>query len=625
MTESTSIPTSTSAGPGASPSHPAPAAIRNVAIVAHVDHGKTTLVDAMLKQSGIFREGQAVVERVMDSIDLERERGITILAKNTAVHYRGVKINIVDTPGHADFGGEVERTLKMVDGAMLLVDASEGPLPQTRFVLGKVLADHLPIVVVINKIDRPDARIAQVVDEVYSLFIDLDAGEDQLDFPLVYTNARAGTATLDPKFAGSDLRPFFDLIIEHVPPPRSDPFRPLQFQSASLDYNDYVGRLVIGRVHAGVMRRGDPVALVKLDGTVTPAKITMLYTFDGLRRVETAAVPAGDLCAVAGIDGIDIGETIADALTPLALPPITVEEPTVAMVFAVNNSPLAGRDGRYLTSRHLRERLEHEDQINVSIRVQPTDSPDAFEVQGRGELQLAILIEMMRREGFELQVGKPQVILKEIDGATHEPCERLYVDCPEEYIGVVTQKLAARKGRMAEMVNHGTGRVRMTFIIPARGLIGFRSEFLTDTRGTGILNKLFAGYHPWAGSIPARSTGSLVADRAGSSTAYALEHIQDRGVLFIGPGMPLYEGLVVGEYSRPGDLDVNAAKEKKLTNIRSSTAEEAIRLIPPHQMGLEEALAFVAEDELVEITPNAVRIRKRVLPRQQRPRWNLKS
>jgi GTP-binding protein len=602
-----------------------PPAIRNVAIVAHVDHGKTTLVDAMLKQSGIFRAGQVVAERVMDSIDLERERGITILAKNTAVHYGGVKINIVDTPGHADFGGEVERTLKMVDGAMLLVDAAEGPLPQTRFVLGKVLADRLPLVVVINKIDRPDARIAEVVDEVYSLFIDLDASEDQLEFPLVYTNARAGTATLDPTIPGADLRPFFDLILAHVPPPRSDVALPLQFQIASLDYNDYVGRLVIGRVHAGIMRRGDPVALVKLDGATTAAKITMLYTFDGLRRVETDAVTAGDLCAVAGVDGIDIGETIADAVTSVALPPITVDEPTVTMVFAVNNSPLAGRQGRYLTSRHLRERLEHEDQINVSIRVRDTESPEAFEVQGRGELQLAILIEMMRREGFELQVGKPRVIVKESGGVRHEPYERLYVDCPEEFIGIVTQKLAGRKGRMAEMVNHGSGRVRMTFVIPARGLIGFRSEFLTDTRGTGILNKLFDGYHPWAGPIPSRTEGSLVADRPGVTTAYALEHIQDRGVLFVGPGMPLYEGLVVGEHARPGDLDVNAAKEKKLTNIRSSTSEEAIRLIPPHQMGLEAALAFVAEDELVEVTPSSIRIRKRVLARQERPKWNLKT
>ncbi len=600
-------------------------AIRNVAIVAHVDHGKTTLVDAMLRQSGIFREGQAVVDRVMDSIDLERERGITILAKNTAVHYRDTKINIVDTPGHADFGGEVERTLKMVDGAMLLVDASEGPLPQTRFVLGKVLADRLPLVVVINKIDRPDARIAAVVDEVYSLFIDLDATEDQLDFPLVYTNARTGTATLDPNRTGTDLRPFFDLIIDHIPPPQADVSRPLQFQIASLDYNDYVGRLVIGRVHAGVLRRGDPVALVKLDGSIVPAKITMLYTFDGLKRVETAEVPAGDLCAIAGIDGIDIGETIADALEPVAVPPITVEEPTVSMVFSVNSSPLAGREGRFLTSRHLRERLEHEDRINVSIRVLPTATADSFEVQGRGELQLAILIEMMRREGFELAAGKPEVILKEINGQKHEPYEELYVDCPEEFIGVVTQKLSSRKGRLSGMVNHGTGRVRMTFIIPARGLIGFRSEFLTDTRGTGILNRLFAGYQPWAGPIPARSTGSLVADRPGPSTAYALEHLQDRGVLFIGAGMPLYEGLVVGEHSRPGDLDVNAAKEKKLTNIRSSTGEETIRLIPPHQMGLEESLAFIAEDELVEVTPSAIRLRKRVLSRQQRPKWSLKS
>ena len=599
--------------------------VRNVAIVAHVDHGKTTLVDAMLKQSGIFREGQVVADRVMDSIDLERERGITILAKNTAVTYQGNKINIVDTPGHADFGGEVERTLKMVDGALLLVDASEGPLPQTRFVLSKVLAEHLPLILAINKIDRQDARIAEVVDEVYSLFIDLDAGEDQLGFPIVYTDARRGTATLDPAQPGSDLRPFFDLILSHIPPPTSDPTRPLQFQIASLDYNDYVGRLVIGRIHAGVLRRGEPVALLKRDGSATPAKITMLYTFDGLRRVEAEAVSAGDLCAIAGVDGIDIGDTIADAEAPQALPPINVEEPTVSMVFQVNGSPLAGKDGRYLTSRNLRERLEHEDLVNVSIRVLPSDSPDAFEVQGRGELQLAILIEMMRREGFELAVGRPQVILKQVNGAQHEPFERLYVDCPEEHIGIVTQKLAGRKGRMIEMVNHGSGRVRMTFSIPARGLIGFRGEFLTDTRGTGILNKLFDGYQPWSGLIPGRATGSLVADRPGPTTAYALEHLQDRGVLFLEPGMPLYEGLVVGEHSRPGDLDVNAAKEKKLTNIRNSNAEEAIRLVPPRLMGLEDALSFVAEDELVEVTPLAIRIRKRVLPKQQRPKWNLKA
>jgi GTP-binding protein len=602
-----------------------PSRLRNVAIVAHVDHGKTTLVDAMLKQSGVFREGQQVAERVMDSFDLERERGITILAKNTAITYGGTKINIVDTPGHADFGGEVERTLKMVDGAMLLVDASEGPLPQTRFVLSKVLADRLPLVLVVNKIDRPDARIAQVVDEVYALFIDLDAGEGQLDFPIVYTDARRGTATLDPKVPGKDLRPFFDLILSHIPAPQSDPRRPVQFQIASLDYNDYVGRLVIGRVHAGVLRRGDRVALLKLDGTATEAKIATLYTFDGLRRVDADQVPAGDLCAISGIDDIDIGETIADADHPEALPPITVEEPTVSMVFAVNSSPFAGRDGRFLTSRHLRERLEHEDLINVSIRVLPTESADAFEVQGRGELQLAILIETMRREGFELAAGRPQVIVKKIDGAVHEPYERLYVDCPEEHIGVVTQKLAGRKGRMVEMANHGSGRVRMTFSIPARGLIGFRSEFLTDTRGTGILNKLFDGYQPWCGPIPGRATGSLVADRPGPATAYALEHLQDRGVLFLEPGMPLYEGLVVGEHSRPGDLDVNAAKEKKLTNIRSSTSEEAIRLVPPRAMGLDEALAFIAEDELVEVTPRAVRMRKRSLSKQSRPKWNLKA
>jgi len=605
--------------------NPEAPAIRNVAIVAHVDHGKTTLVDGLLHQSGVFRVGQVVAERVMDSIDLERERGITILAKNTAVHYRGVKINIVDTPGHADFGGEVERTLTMVDGAMLLVDASEGPLPQTRFVLSKVFDHRLPLVVAINKIDRPDARITDVVDEVYSLFIDLDATEDQLDFPLVYTDARRGTATLDPAKAGTDLRPLLDLVLEHIPPPSGLSAARLQFQIASLDYSDYVGRLVIGKVHAGRLRLGDPVALLKLDGSVQHSKVTMLYTFEGLRRIDAKVVEAGDICAVAGIDGIDIGETIADAENPSPLPPITVEEPTVSMVFGVNTSPLAGREGRYLTSRHLRERLEHEDLINVSIRVLSTDTPDSFEVQGRGELQLAILIEMMRREGYELEVGRPEAILKQINGEQHEPFERLLVDCPEEFIGVVTQKLAGRKGRVVEMVNHGSGRVRITFLIPARGLIGFRGEFLTDTRGTGILNKLFDGYQPWCGPIPGRSTGSLVADRPGFTTAYALEHLQDRGVLFVDPGTQLYEGLVVGEHSRQGDLDVNAAKEKKLTNIRSSTGEEAIRLVPPRRLGLEDALAFVGDDELVEVTPKAVRLRKRTLSRQLRPKWNLKQ
>ncbi len=602
-----------------------PTLIRNVAIVAHVDHGKTTLVDAMLKQSGIFREGQAVADRVMDSIDLERERGITILAKNTAVSYQGTKINIVDTPGHADFGGEVERTLKMVDGALLLVDASEGPLPQTRFVLSKVLGEHLPLILVINKIDRPDARIAAVVDEVYSLFIDLDAREDQLDFPIVYTDARRGTATLDPNEPGEDLRPFFELILARIPPPAAHPEKNLQFQIASLDYNDYVGRLVIGRVHAGVLRRGDPVALLKHDGSMSPAKITMLYTFDGLRadgdrpglrrrpvrdgrdrwhrhrrddrrRREPGGVAPDHGRGADRLDGVR-GERLAVCGPRRPLPHLAPPA----------RAPRARGPG---------ERLDPG---------APTESPDAFEVQGRGELQLAILIEMMRREGFELAVGRPQVIVKQVDGEPHEPFEELYVDCPEEHIGIVTQKLAARKGRMTEMVNHGSGRVRMTFSIPARGLIGFRGEFLTDTRGTGILNKLFAGYLPWCGPIPGRSTGSLVADRSGPATAYALENLQDRGVLFITPGTPLYEGLVVGEHSRAGDLDVNAAKEKKLTNIRSSTGEDAIRLVPPHTMGLEDALAFVAEDELVEVTPKAIRIRKRALAKQSRPKWSLKS
>ena len=596
---------------------------RNVAIIAHVDHGKTTLVDAMLWQSGIFRANERVVERVMDSIDLEREKGITILAKNTAISYRGTKINIVDTPGHADFGGEVERTLHMVDGALLLVDAAEGPLPQTRFVLKKALERSLPLIVVINKIDRPDARPKEVLDEVYGLFMDLDAGDAQIDFPVVYTNARAGSATLDLSRPGTNLEPFFDLIIAKLPAPEGELEAPLQMLVTHLDYDDYVGRLVIGRVRSGTVESGHPVAVCHLDGQIRQSKVVALYTYDGLKRIPVDRAGAGDIIAVAGIEEMSIGETLSEPEDPRPLPPIRVEEPTISMIFSVNDSPLAGRDGSKLTSRQLKERLEKEALINVSIRLEPTDSPDSFKVSGRGELQLAILIEMMRREGFELSVSTPEVLTRQgPSGEVLEPFEKLYVDSPEEFVGVVTQKLSQRKGRMEEMVNHGSGRVRMLFSIPARGLIGLRTEFLTDTRGSGILNKLFDGYQPWAGTIRSRSTGALVADRAGTSVAYAIYHLQDRGELFIAPGAAVYEGMIVGENSRSQDIDVNITKEKKLTNMRASTADEALRLVPYRQMELEQTLEFIAADELVEITPKTLRLRKRILPANQRPkRW----
>ena len=587
--------------------------IRNVAIIAHVDHGKTTLVDAMLWQSGIFRANEAVMERVMDSIDLEREKGITIMAKNTAVTYRGVHINIVDTPGHADFGGEVERTLEMVDGVMLLVDASEGPLPQTRFVLRKALESKLPPIVVINKIDRPDARPQVVLNEVYDLFIDLDATEEQLDFPVLYCNARRGTCRLSPDGPESTLEPLFDEILRAVPAPTFDPAMPLQLLVTNLDWDDYVGRLAVGRVFNGTVARSQVVSLCRHDGTVTTAKVTGLYGTQGLTRVEIAEAGPGDIVSVAGLDDVWIGETISDRENPVPLPHITVDEPTIAMVIGVNSSPTAGRDGQHVTSRKIKERLDKEALTNVSIRVEPTESADSFKVSGRGELQLAILIEMMRREGFEMSVGKPEVLTREIGGARHEPMEGLVVDCPEEFIGVVTQKVGSRRGRMTKMVNHGTGRVRMEFRLPSRGLIGFRSEFLTDTKGTGIANHLFDGYEPWQGDIAHRTTGAMVADRPGRATGYAIEHLQPRGELFVAPGDEVYEGMVVGENAREKDIDVNITKEKKLTNMRASTSDEAVHLVPPRIMSLEQALEFLAEDELLEVTPASLRLRKKAL------------
>ena len=587
--------------------------IRNLAIIAHVDHGKTTLVDAMLWQGGIFRDNEVVAERVMDSIDLEREKGITIMAKNTAIAYRGTRINIVDTPGHADFGGEVERTLAMVDGVMLLVDASEGPLPQTRFVLRKALELELPPIVVINKIDRQDARPQEVLNEVYDLFIDLDADESQLDFPVLYCNARKGTCRRAADGPEETLEPLFEEILRTVPPPRHDPSSPLQLLVTSLDYDDYVGRLAIGRIFNGSLRKAQDVSLCRRDGSLVAARVTALYGYQGLRRVEIDEAGPGDIVAVAGIAPAGIGDTISDREAPRALPPIHVDEPTITMVIGVNTAPFAGREGQHVTSRKLKERLDRELLTNVSIRVEPTDTPDAFRVSGRGELQLAILVEMMRREGYEMSVSKPEAITREVNGVLHEPMELLVVDCPEEHIGVVTQKVGTRRGRMTSMVNHGTGRVRMEFSIPSRGLIGFRTEFLTDTRGTGIANHLFAGWKPWQGEIAHRATGAMVADRAGRTTAYAIEHLQPRGELFVSPGVEVYEGMVVGENARENDIDVNITKEKKLTNMRASVADDAVHLVPPRVMSLEQALEFIREDELVEVTPKAHRLRKKVL------------
>jgi GTP-binding protein len=594
--------------------------LRNVAIVAHVDHGKTTLVDAMLHQSGIFRANERVVDRVMDSNALERERGITILAKNTAVHYQDLLINIVDTPGHADFGGEVERTLAMVDGVVLLVDASEGPLPQTRFVLRKALERGLAPVVVINKIDRADARTRQVLDEVYDLFIDLDATEDQIEFPVLYTSARAGTSSRDLDQPGTDLRPLFDAIVEYVPPPRGDVEAPLQLLVTNLDSSDYLGRIAIGRIFNGRVKVGDQVVVVKLDGRQQPTRITKLFAFEGLKRTDISEAGAGDIVCLAGIEDITIGETVADAERPVSIPPIAVDEPTVSMIFGVNTSPVSGRDGEYVTSRNLRERLDRELLGNVSLRVEDTDSPEQLKVIGRGELQLSILIEMMRREGYELQVSRPEIVTREINDVRMEPVEDLVIDVPEEFQGVVIAQLGTRKGVMTKMVNHGSGRVRLEFRIPARGLIGFRSQFLTDTKGTGIMNHLFAGWEPWHGPIPARTTGALVADRPGPATAYAIANLQERGEIFIDPQTDVYEGMIIGENSRPSDMDVNVTKEKKQTNMRASTADEAIRLIPPRKLGLEQAIEFINDDELVEVTPKSIRVRKKTLAANQRPR-----
>jgi GTP-binding protein len=592
--------------------------VRNVAIIAHVDHGKTTLVDAMLWQSGLFRANETVPERILDSIDLEREKGITIMAKNTAIIYREVRINIVDTPGHADFGSEVERTLTLVDGVLLLVDAAEGPLPQTRFVLKKALEAGLPPVVVINKIDRSDARPVEVLDEIYDLFIDLDAGDGQLDFPVLYTNAKTGTASRKPDERGLSLEPLFETILATVPPPRFDPARGLQFRVAMLDWDDYVGRLLIGRIMNGVVRAGDRVAVVHRDGAVEPGKVTVLYGWEGLKRVEIAEGSAGDIVAIAGIEAIEIGETVAEVENPQALPLIRIDEPTVAMLFSSNTSPFAGREGRFVTSTQLRERLFKERRVNVGIRVEETDSPDTFRVAGRGELQLAILIEMMRREGFELEVGKPTIITRQEDGQLREPMEHLVIDIPEQHIGAITQKLGPRKAVMVKLVNHGTGRVRLEYRIPARGLIGYRAEFLTDTRGTGLLNHLFDGWDVWQGEIPRRQNGALVADRPGRTTAYAIDHLQARGIMFVGPGEAVYEGMTVGEHSRDDDLGVNITKEKKLTNMRSSTADEGTQLTPPRIMNLEQSVEWIGEDELLEVTPKSLRLRKRQLTGRRR-------
>ena len=592
--------------------------VRNLAIIAHVDHGKTTLVDAMLWQSGTFRANENVAERVMDSIDLEREKGITIMAKNTAIHYRGTKINIVDTPGHSDFGAEVERTLKMVDGVMLLVDASEGPLPQTRFVLRKALEQGLPPIVVINKIDRADARPQEVLNEIYDLFIDLDAHDGQLDFPVLYCNARKGLARKSADGEETTLELLFDAILATVPPPSYDPAAPLQLLITSMDYDDYVGRLAIGRIFNGSIRKAGDIALCRLDGSVVAGRATMLYGYEGLGRVEIAAAGPGDIVALAGLEEVAIGETISVLDDPRPLPAIKVDEPTIAMIFSINTSPMSGRDGAHVTSRKLKDRLEREGLTNVAIRIEPTESADGFEVSGRGELQLAILIEMMRREGFELSVGKPQVITRTIDGRLHEPMEMLIVDCPEEFIGTVTQMVGDRRGRMMKMSNHGTGRVRMEFRVPSRGLIGFRGKFLTDTRGTGLMNHLFDGWEPWQGEIEHRETGALIADRAGKATAYAIEAMQPRGELFVAPTDEVYEGMIVGEHARGNDLDVNIVREKKLTNMRASGSDDTVHLVPPRLMNLEQALEFVKEDELVEVTPHAMRLRKRILKANQR-------
>ena len=596
--------------------------IRNIAIIAHVDHGKTTLVDAMLRQSGIFRANEEVVTRVMDSNELERERGITILAKNTAITYRGTKINIVDTPGHSDFGGEVERALRMVDGVLVLVDASEGPLPQTRYVLQKALAAKLPPIMVLNKIDRPDARPAAVLDAIYDLFIDLDATEDQLDFPVIYTNAKAGVAHREVGDDSTTLEPLFEQIVASIPAPSGDPAGTLQIQVTNLDYSDFLGRLAIARVFQGTLKLGEEVGISKLDRTIQPTKITKLFTFRGLDRDEADEVAAGEIVAIAGVEGIQIGESITDLENPAPLEPLTIDEPTLTMVFTINTSPFAGREGQFVTSRDLRARLEKELLTNVSLRVEDTGTTDAFRVLGRGELQLAILIETMRREGYELMVGKPEIVVKTENGRRLEPLESLIIDCPESFIGIVMESLGTRRGEMKKMVNHHSGRVRMEFSIPSRGLIGLRGQLLTDTRGTALIHSLLEGWTEYAGDMAMRLTGALVADRSGVSVAYAIWGIQERGEMFIGPGVEVYEGMIVGENAREDDMNVNITKEKKQTNMRSSSADEAIRLVPPRDMTLEKAIEFIADDEYVEVTPKSIRLRKKVLDAKKRPkRW----
>ena len=599
---------------------PAREELRNIAIIAHVDHGKTTLVDAMLRQSGLYRSNERMVERVMDSMDLERERGITIMAKNTSVRYGGAKINILDTPGHSDFGGEVERVLKLADGVVLLVDASEGPLPQTRYVLSKALEQKLPVIVVINKIDRQDARPDEVVNEVYDLFIDLDASDEQIDFPILYAISRDGIAKHELSEESADLRPLFEQILKTIPAPVADEASPLQVLVANLDYSEYVGRLAIGRVFNGTVTVGDMVSVCQHDGKLTKTKITQLYTFEGLKQVPIEVAPAGDIIALAGIEGINIGDTISSATDPRPLPRIVVDEPTISMIFGVNTSPFAGKDGQHVTSRKLRERLDKELLANVAIRVEETDSPDSFRVSGRGELQLAILIEQMRREGYELLVSRPQVVTQKIDGQLCEPIEMAVIDVPEQFIGVVTEAMGRRKGTMTKMINHGHGRVRMEFEVPSRGLIGFRNEFLTETKGTGLLNTLFLRWGSWQGDLAGRGTGSLVADRPGEATAYAIYNLQERGELFVKPTVQVYEGMIVGENSRDVDLDVNIIREKKLTNMRASTADEALRLVPVRELTLENAIEYIADDELVEVTPKSIRMRKKVLPANLRPK-----
>ncbi|HEV7745714.1 MAG TPA: translational GTPase TypA [Pyrinomonadaceae bacterium] len=594
--------------------------IRNIAIIAHVDHGKTTLVDAMLRQSGTFRDNEQVRDRVMDSMDLERERGITIMAKNTSVHYRDVKINILDTPGHADFGGEVERVLKMVDGVMLLVDAAEGCLPQTRFVLRKALEARLPAIAVVNKIDRQDARPEEVVNEIYELFLDLDATDEQIEFPILYSVSRDGIAKLLLSDDSSSLKPLFDQIVKTIPPPKQIRDDSLQLLVANLDYSEYVGRLAIGRIYSGEIALGDQVSVAKPDGSFQKVRVSQLYAFEGLKREPVQRAGFGEIVALAGVDNVEIGDTITSVENPQPLPSIAVDEPTISMIFGVNNSPFAGKDGKYVTSRQVKERLDKELLGNVAIRVEETEAPEQFKVSGRGELQLSILIEMMRREGYELQVSKPEAITRIVDGRTLEPIEQVVIDCPEEFIGVVTEAVGRRKGQMTKMVNHGTGRVRLEFETPSRGLIGFRNEFLTETKGTGLLNTMFLRWGDWQGTLRGRATGSLVADRTGETTTYALFNLQERGTLFIRPGIKVYEGMIIGENARAVDLDVNAIKEKKLTNMRAASADEAMRLVPPKELSLEQAIEFIGDDELVEVTPQNIRLRKRILKANERPK-----